>query len=316
MTLTIEHTEAEGTLLVGTARGDGSADVVKALGWRWGRNLGLWFIPRSRDTAPKRALIERSAQALREAGFTVEVSIDATVGDREEAEARREQRADERTDRLAERAEREQTQANARYAAARDLADRIPFGQPILLGHHSQGRAQRDAAKIRGGFDASLAHQRQADDLSRARDIAAAATDARNNPVTVANRIDKLAADIRRDERALTAYDATNSDTQTLYRLTLTDRLAVARADLEHWQAVRAHQISTGAATHYGPQTVKPGDLVKIRESWRRVVRANAKTVSVETPYSWTDKAPWQEVQDHRTPQTAVQATETAEAAR
>ena len=47
MTLTIEHTEAEGTLLLGTSRGDGSAEVVKALGWRWGRSIGLWFVPRA-----------------------------------------------------------------------------------------------------------------------------------------------------------------------------------------------------------------------------------------------------------------------------
>ena len=31
MALTIEHTEAEGTLLHGTSRGDGSAEIVKGL---------------------------------------------------------------------------------------------------------------------------------------------------------------------------------------------------------------------------------------------------------------------------------------------
>ena len=65
MTLTIEHTEAEGTLLHGTSRGDGSAEVVKRLGWRWGRSIGMWFVPRSRDAAPKRPLIEQTADQLR-----------------------------------------------------------------------------------------------------------------------------------------------------------------------------------------------------------------------------------------------------------
>lgn len=32
MTLSMKHTEAEGTLLQGTSRGDGSAEVVKGLG--------------------------------------------------------------------------------------------------------------------------------------------------------------------------------------------------------------------------------------------------------------------------------------------
>ena len=71
MTLTIEHTEAEGTLLLGTSRGDGSAEVVKALGWRWGRSIGLWFVPRSRDAAPKRPLIEQTARQLLNSTFMV-----------------------------------------------------------------------------------------------------------------------------------------------------------------------------------------------------------------------------------------------------
>ena len=43
--LTIPHTSAEGTLIDGTARGDDSAPVLKANGWRWGRSLGCWFHP-------------------------------------------------------------------------------------------------------------------------------------------------------------------------------------------------------------------------------------------------------------------------------
>jgi hypothetical protein len=32
--LTITHTHAEGTLIDGTSRGDGTAEVLKANGWR------------------------------------------------------------------------------------------------------------------------------------------------------------------------------------------------------------------------------------------------------------------------------------------
>ncbi|GAA5033250.1 hypothetical protein [Actinopolymorpha pittospori] len=63
---------------------------------------------------------------------------------------------------------------------------------------------------------------------------------------------------------------------------------------------VRAEQIGDGVATNYGRESVTSGDLVKIRGHWRKVVRANVKTVSVETDYSWTEKAPRHEVQDHR----------------
>lgn len=208
MSLTIEHTEAEGTLLLGTYRGDGSAEVAKALGWRWGRSIGLWFIPRSRDTAPRRPLIEQTAARLREAGFTVDVSIDSTPGDRSAAEERKADRASARAERLQGRAEREEAKAEERYAASRQIADGIPFGQPILLGHHSQARAERDARRIRQHMDASIGHQQRANADRAAAATAAAATVARHSPVIVANRIERLGAEIRRTERSLAALAA------------------------------------------------------------------------------------------------------------
>lgn len=41
----------EGTLIEGTSRNDGTAEVLKSCGWRWSRNLGAWFVPQSRDQA-------------------------------------------------------------------------------------------------------------------------------------------------------------------------------------------------------------------------------------------------------------------------
>lgn len=138
-TLTIEHTDVEGTLLHGTSRGDRSAEVVKGLRWRWGRSIGCWYVPRSRDVPPKRALIARTAAALEEAGFTVAVSIEAAVAEQDEAEQRRGERADARAERLQERAERHGAAAQQRWNASRELADRIPFGQPFWSGTTASG---------------------------------------------------------------------------------------------------------------------------------------------------------------------------------
>lgn len=69
--------------------------------------------------------------------------------------------------------------ADARSEAAAQkassIADRIPFGQPILVGHHSERRHRRDAERIRSGFqraheEAQKAehHRQRADGLERA----------------------------------------------------------------------------------------------------------------------------------------------------
>ncbi len=297
--LSIEHTDAEGTVLYGTARGDGSAEILKVCRWRWGRSIAAWYIPRSRDHAPMRALIASTVEELEGSGFSVAVSIDATPGDQEDAEQRRAERGLARAERLQIRAERHEGTAQEHDVQAHRISDGIPMGQPILMGHHSQRRHERDLERIHRHDSASLEHSRQAQRDRAAAESAIRTKQHRESPVTVANRLERFSAELRCDERAWVRL-ADAKATESTYGQQLAERIAHTRAALEHWESVRAEQISSGVATNYGPATVAAGDLVKIRGRWCKVARANTKTVSVETGYSWTDRAPWHEVQDHK----------------
>lgn len=59
-----------------------------------------------------------------------------------------ETRKTERTQRLRDRASRLAVEADAATMAAKSISDRIPFGQPILVGHHSEKRHRRDVERI------------------------------------------------------------------------------------------------------------------------------------------------------------------------
>ena len=142
-------------------------------------------------------------------------------------------------------------------------------------------------------------------------DTATHTTVARYQPVTVANRIQTLGADIRKLERRITApryddalgyVDATETEKQSRADH-LEPHLAEKRDQLSYWEGVRAAQIESGQATGYDRSNVKKGDRVRIRGQWREVVRANAKTVSLTTGYSWTDTAPYAEIQKHLRPE-------------
>lgn len=63
------------------------------------------------------------------------------MNDYEARQARRRQRYEE----LAEKNRKEAAQ---RFGTAREIGSHIPFGQPILVGHHSEKRARRDAQRI------------------------------------------------------------------------------------------------------------------------------------------------------------------------
>ena len=81
-----------------------------------------------------------------------------------------------RADRLRGWADKRSAKASARFAAVDRIADGIPFGQPILVGHHSEGRARRDASRIDSGMRAGFADSAKAADMrSRADNIDAAA---------------------------------------------------------------------------------------------------------------------------------------------
>jgi hypothetical protein len=68
-------------------------------------------------------------------------------------EARQERRR-ERYEALAAKAQRESGET---YNRARDMASVIPFGQPILVGHHSEGRDRRYRGKIHDTFGKAFA---------------------------------------------------------------------------------------------------------------------------------------------------------------
>src|SRR5580704_6278309 len=103
--ITIRHTHADGTLVEGTSRGDGTAAILKAHRFRWFPSIAMWGIAQSRDRLAQTGRIEIAAKALREAGHEVTVEIDES--DRRsfaEAEQERYDRAEARADYHAGRA--------------------------------------------------------------------------------------------------------------------------------------------------------------------------------------------------------------------
>lgn len=299
-------------MIDGTGKGDGTAAVLKVNGWRWGRSIGAWYVPHSRDKTPKRHVVNATAAALEAAGFEVTVILDTTEPDPAEVEDRKLQRESDRAEALAAKADRKQGQAEQAWNRADAAKGALPpFGEPIKVGHHSEKRHTRALDRAWNTLGNAVEADREALEVARRAEVASCATKARHNPVTVANRIEKFAAEVRRIERELAGKPMWCDDGQGgsvlrhrkpegAYRERLEAQHEGRTRDLEFWRSVRDEQVANGEATNYGPETVAKGDAVKIRGDWRRVVRANKKSVSVETGYSWTDRAPWAEVSDHR----------------
>lgn len=67
-----------------------------------------------------------------------------------------EQRKQRRIERYKARADKARQDSDDRHQAARQISDRIPFGQPILIGHHSEAGHRRDLDRIDGHMRKSV----------------------------------------------------------------------------------------------------------------------------------------------------------------
>ena len=109
---------------------------VKAAGFRWAPKQDLFVAPMW-TPAREDLLIELCGEIDDEDTSLVE-------------------RQEQRAERFEGYSERRADDAQSAHAAVSRIADNIPFGQPILVGHHSERHARRDAEKIRSGMDRAV----------------------------------------------------------------------------------------------------------------------------------------------------------------
>lgn len=84
-----------------------------------------------------------------------------------------EERKAARIERLKNGADYYRRKAVEAFDSAARVADGIPMGQPILVGHHSERRHRADAARIENGMRRGIEEEKRAEELARRADAAA-----------------------------------------------------------------------------------------------------------------------------------------------
>jgi hypothetical protein len=277
----ITHSHAEGTLAAGTEKNDGAGPILKRYGFRWMPSIQCYGIRGSRDRAARRVAITAAAEELRGKGHTVT------------------ERLEDRRAALAAKGERLTAESAALHARSNAMVEHIPLGQPVMPGR--RGQAHRNLLNrsidtaIKG---AQVARQAEAMPARIAGSRRAEAYGER--PDVIKRRVDRMEAELRGLDRRLArmklypeTYSAAVVEQYQGERATLLERIKGDQALLDQARA-------EGRFGQYSRDNVHKDDQVFIRGQWRQVARANAKTVSVTTGYSWTDKYGWEEVRDLR----------------
>ena len=157
--------------------------LVKAAGFRW---------------APKQELFVAPAWTPDREDLLLDLC--GEIGDEDTSLV---DRAEERAERFEDYSEKRADEAHRTHEAVSELAGGIPLGQPILVGHHSERRARKDAQRIENGMRKAVNlwntskywTQRAAGALHHAK--------YKELPAVRARRIKGLEADRRKQERTI-----------------------------------------------------------------------------------------------------------------
>lgn len=111
------------------------------------------------------------------------------------------ERAEERAERFEEYSEKRAEDANRAHEGVSAIADNIPLGQPILIGHHSERHARKDAERIENGMRRAV-KMWETSKYWQERAAGAIRTAAhKERPDVRARRIKGIEADKRKQER-------------------------------------------------------------------------------------------------------------------
>lgn len=158
---------------------------VKARGFRWAPKQGFFVAPM---WTPEREdlLIELAGE----------------IGDEDTSLA---ERAEQRAERFQDYKEKRTADAESAHAAVHSICDGIPLGQPILVGHHSERRARKDAERIENGMRKAVKMWDTAEYWKRRAAGAIRHAKYKERPDVRARRIKGLEADKRKQERHIEA---------------------------------------------------------------------------------------------------------------
>jgi protein-L-isoaspartate O-methyltransferase len=110
-------------------------------------------------------------------------------------------RAEDRAERFEVYSDKRKAEAERARKAVADIADNIPLGQPILVGHHSERHARRDAEKIENGMRKTVKLWRTSQYWTARAEGAIRHAKYKERPEVRARRIKTIEADKRKAER-------------------------------------------------------------------------------------------------------------------
>lgn len=188
------------------------------------------------------------------------------------------ERAEERADRFEDYSEKRAADANAAHAAVSSIAKRFEFGQPILIGHHSERGARKDKERMDNGMRKAV---KMWDTSKYWEDRAAGAlahAKYKELPAVRARRIKGIQSDLRRQERSIA--DAESG--MALWKLAgLTQEIAERIAS-----AQRVTILKEGATDYVSLYSLLSACQMSVEDAAARSIKAFERSIARATRWA------------------------------
>lgn len=239
--------------------------ILKRQGWRWSGAAGKW-----RKAGLLTSLPELPGYEYEEAG-TADFS-------------------QERADYYEDRAYRATERADEAHHKADDISSLIPFGQPVLVGHHSERRHRRDLDKIDTSMRKAIDERAKARRLYDRAEAALEHHEQKQDPGAIARRLDKIRKDLATTERIIAncrPEEAREAWELEGGRITPIEEYERRRTVLAAEVTRLEQALEAAGGLPVDTIDLQKGDLILIHGHIVEVIRLNKKTISgyLAAPY-------------------------------
>jgi hypothetical protein len=182
-----------------------------------------------------------------------------------------------RTERYEELAEKAEARRREAHETADAIAGLIPFGQPILIGHHSEGRHRRDLDKIDRNMRAAIEEHEKAERLRHRAAGSQRQQKRKHDPGAISRRLEVARKSYELYKDAASAEGCRRRDL-------LAEEIKRLEAELEAAGGLPADQIQ-----------LEKGDIILINGHIQEIKRVNKTTLtclSLNTFYA--NGEPWE----------------------
>ncbi len=228
-------------------------EALKANKWRWGSYRQQWFNPSHFPDLPEDMPYANAGGAFY---------------------------SEENAQRIEARAMKARGKSTDHYERSNTLASVIPFGQPMMPGHHSYRSDLSYRKRIWRQMDLFVEFYKKAEWLDNRAEGSRRLQKRTSNISMMQNRLDRLQADLRLVRRNFEEAKRLRERDLDYYR----KRLTILASEILPLQEALAERGGLPIEKAEAERPLQPGDYILIRGRGMYVVKVNQKTIKVADP--------------------------------